>query len=154
MKSVWDLHTIYKRNYKDFSCCEIASHLEAASLSNDILPDICVSSSSVMPRQDGKVAIVTGGGRGIGYEVVRHMARLGVHVIIGTVWDHHTNETHKHGRRYMVNTPVWQRGFPSGLLLSVFTQKWNGNINDNLWCFTVIKQTIQKVKAIKHGTTQ
>ncbi|XP_026231400.1 dehydrogenase/reductase SDR family member on chromosome X-like isoform X2 [Anabas testudineus] len=37
----------------------------------------------VMPRQDGKVAIVTGGGRGIGYEVVLHMARLGVHVIIG-----------------------------------------------------------------------
>ncbi|XP_058478050.1 dehydrogenase/reductase SDR family member on chromosome X-like isoform X1 [Solea solea] len=37
----------------------------------------------VMPRQDGKVAIVTGGGSGIGYEVVRHMARLGVHVIIG-----------------------------------------------------------------------
>ncbi|XP_022595967.1 dehydrogenase/reductase SDR family member on chromosome X-like isoform X2 [Seriola dumerili] len=36
----------------------------------------------VMPRQDGKVAIVTGGGRGIGYEVVRHMARLGAHVII------------------------------------------------------------------------
>ncbi|XP_051814377.1 dehydrogenase/reductase SDR family member on chromosome X isoform X2 [Acanthochromis polyacanthus] len=36
-----------------------------------------------MPRQDGKVAIVTGGGRGIGYEVVCHMARLGVHVIIG-----------------------------------------------------------------------
>uniref|UniRef100_A0A3B5M4C4 Uncharacterized protein n=1 Tax=Xiphophorus couchianus TaxID=32473 RepID=A0A3B5M4C4_9TELE len=38
----------------------------------------------VMPRQDGKVAIVTGGGRGIGYEVVRHLARLGAHVIIGT----------------------------------------------------------------------
>ncbi|XP_026152264.1 dehydrogenase/reductase SDR family member on chromosome X isoform X1 [Mastacembelus armatus] len=37
----------------------------------------------VMPRQDGKVAIVTGGGRGIGYEVVRHMARLGAHVVIG-----------------------------------------------------------------------
>ncbi|XP_010735338.2 dehydrogenase/reductase SDR family member on chromosome X isoform X3 [Larimichthys crocea] len=36
-----------------------------------------------MPRQDGKVAIVTGGVRGIGYEVVRHMARLGAHVIIG-----------------------------------------------------------------------
>ncbi|XP_037542302.1 dehydrogenase/reductase SDR family member on chromosome X-like [Nematolebias whitei] len=37
----------------------------------------------VMPRQDGRVAIVTGGGRGIGYEVVRHLARLGAHVIIG-----------------------------------------------------------------------
>ncbi|XP_034549729.1 dehydrogenase/reductase SDR family member on chromosome X-like [Notolabrus celidotus] len=37
----------------------------------------------VMPRQDGKVAIVTGGAKGIGYEVVRHMARLGAHVIIG-----------------------------------------------------------------------
>ncbi|XP_076026215.1 polyprenol dehydrogenase-like [Genypterus blacodes] len=36
----------------------------------------------VMPRQDGKVAIVTGGVRGIGYEVVRHMASLGAHVII------------------------------------------------------------------------
>ncbi|XP_013866984.1 dehydrogenase/reductase SDR family member on chromosome X isoform X3 [Austrofundulus limnaeus] len=36
-----------------------------------------------MPRQDGRVAIVTGGGRGIGYEVVRHLARLGAHVIIG-----------------------------------------------------------------------
>ncbi|XP_074551316.1 polyprenol dehydrogenase-like isoform X2 [Halichoeres trimaculatus] len=36
-----------------------------------------------MPRQDGKVAIVTGGARGIGFEVVRHMARLGAHVIIG-----------------------------------------------------------------------
>ncbi|XP_068507693.1 dehydrogenase/reductase SDR family member on chromosome X isoform X1 [Syngnathus scovelli] len=36
----------------------------------------------VMPRQDGKVAIVTGGGRGIGYEVARHMSKLGVHVII------------------------------------------------------------------------
>ncbi|XP_067370920.1 dehydrogenase/reductase SDR family member on chromosome X-like isoform X3 [Channa argus] len=37
----------------------------------------------VMPRQDGKVAIVTGGGRGIGFEVARHMAGLGAHVIIG-----------------------------------------------------------------------
>ncbi|XP_043986772.1 dehydrogenase/reductase SDR family member on chromosome X-like isoform X2 [Gambusia affinis] len=37
----------------------------------------------VMPRQDGKVAIVTGGGRGIGYEVVQNLARLGAHVIIG-----------------------------------------------------------------------
>ncbi|MED6274674.1 hypothetical protein CHARACLAT_018679 [Characodon lateralis] len=37
----------------------------------------------VMPRQHGKVVIVTGGGRGIGYEVVRHLARLGAHVIIG-----------------------------------------------------------------------
>ncbi|XP_061924839.1 dehydrogenase/reductase SDR family member on chromosome X-like [Entelurus aequoreus] len=35
-----------------------------------------------MPRQDGKVAVVTGGDSGIGYEVARHMAKLGAHVII------------------------------------------------------------------------
>ncbi|XP_064800830.1 dehydrogenase/reductase SDR family member on chromosome X-like [Oncorhynchus masou masou] len=32
--------------------------------------------------QHGKVAIVTGGTRGIGYETSRHMARLGAHIII------------------------------------------------------------------------
>lgn len=55
----------------------------------------------VMPRQDGKVAIVTGGGKGIGYEVVRHMARLGAHVIIGTV-SNTAPLTHKRDER--VNT--------------------------------------------------
>lgn len=42
----------------------------------------------VMPRQDGKVVIVTGGARGIGYEIVRHMVGLGAHVIIGTLSSH------------------------------------------------------------------
>ncbi|XP_067113529.1 dehydrogenase/reductase SDR family member on chromosome X-like [Osmerus mordax] len=37
----------------------------------------------VMPNQHGRVAIVTGGARGIGYEIARHMASLGAHVIIG-----------------------------------------------------------------------
>lgn len=69
------------------SCPEIAAHLKAAFLSNDILPGIFVPCLSlpVMPRKDGKVAIVTGGSKGIGYEVVRQMARLGAHVIIGKV---------------------------------------------------------------------
>ncbi|XP_063999072.1 dehydrogenase/reductase SDR family member on chromosome X isoform X2 [Pogoniulus pusillus] len=39
-------------------------------------------SASVFPRQDGKVAIVTGGAKGIGYQTVKHLARLGMHVII------------------------------------------------------------------------
>ncbi|XP_077474072.1 polyprenol dehydrogenase-like isoform X2 [Stigmatopora argus] len=41
-----------------------------------------------MPRQDGKVVIVTGGGKGIGYEVAGHMAKLGAHFIIGCRDDH------------------------------------------------------------------
>ncbi|XP_072118759.1 polyprenol dehydrogenase isoform X1 [Mobula birostris] len=36
----------------------------------------------VLPSQDGKVAIVTGGAQGIGYETAKHLSRLGMHVII------------------------------------------------------------------------
>ncbi|KAM6316670.1 LOW QUALITY PROTEIN: polyprenol dehydrogenase [Aegotheles albertisi] len=36
----------------------------------------------VFPTQKGKVAIVTGGAKGIGYQTVKHLARLGMHVII------------------------------------------------------------------------
>ncbi|XP_075710110.1 polyprenol dehydrogenase isoform X2 [Rhinoderma darwinii] len=36
----------------------------------------------VLSRQDGKVAIVTGGGKGIGYHTAKHLAKLGMHVII------------------------------------------------------------------------
>lgn len=39
----------------------------------------------VFPTQNGKVAIVTGGAKGIGYQTVKHLARLGMHVIIGKV---------------------------------------------------------------------
>ncbi|XP_041940115.1 dehydrogenase/reductase SDR family member on chromosome X-like isoform X1 [Alosa sapidissima] len=43
----------------------------------------------VLPAQNGKVAIVTGGARGMGYETVRHLTRLGMHVIIAS---NHDNE--------------------------------------------------------------
>ncbi|KAJ8003615.1 hypothetical protein DPEC_G00150180 [Dallia pectoralis] len=36
----------------------------------------------VLPKQNGRVAIVTGGARGMGYETVRHLASLGMHVLI------------------------------------------------------------------------
>ena len=40
---------------------------------------------TVLPTQNGRVAIVTGGARGMGYETARHLARLGMHVVIGIV---------------------------------------------------------------------
>ncbi|KAM6892682.1 polyprenol dehydrogenase isoform 2-T2 [Lycodopsis pacificus] len=36
----------------------------------------------VLPKQNGRVAVVTGGTRGMGYETARHLARLGMHVVI------------------------------------------------------------------------
>ncbi|XP_056414808.1 dehydrogenase/reductase SDR family member on chromosome X isoform X2 [Hyla sarda] len=36
----------------------------------------------VLPQHDGKVAIVTGGAKGIGFYTSKHLARLGMHVII------------------------------------------------------------------------
>ncbi|MGH0154011.1 UNVERIFIED_CONTAM: hypothetical protein FKN15_056502 [Acipenser sinensis] len=45
----------------------------------------------VFPKQNGRVAIVTGGAKGIGYETARHLARLGMHIIIGTVKTHSNN---------------------------------------------------------------
>ncbi|KAM6958466.1 polyprenol dehydrogenase [Tautogolabrus adspersus] len=36
----------------------------------------------VLPKQNGRVAIVTGGTRGMGFETARHLARLGMHVFI------------------------------------------------------------------------
>ncbi|XP_074483929.1 polyprenol dehydrogenase [Sebastes fasciatus] len=36
----------------------------------------------VLPKQNGRVAIVTGGTRGMGYETARHLASLGMHVVI------------------------------------------------------------------------
>ncbi|XP_037099409.1 dehydrogenase/reductase SDR family member on chromosome X [Syngnathus acus] len=36
----------------------------------------------VLQKQNGRVGIVTGGTRGMGYETAKHLARLGMHVII------------------------------------------------------------------------
>ncbi|XP_028323539.1 polyprenol dehydrogenase [Gouania willdenowi] len=36
----------------------------------------------VLPKQNGRVAIVTGGTRGMGFETARHLASIGMHVII------------------------------------------------------------------------
>lgn len=40
---------------------------------------------TVLANQNGRVAIVTGGARGLGYETVRQLVNLGMFVIIGIV---------------------------------------------------------------------
>ncbi|KAI3366131.1 hypothetical protein L3Q82_009716, partial [Scortum barcoo] len=41
-----------------------------------------LSSYTVLPKQNGRVAIVTGGTRGMGFETAKHLASLGMHVVI------------------------------------------------------------------------
>lgn len=48
-----------------------------------------LSSYAVLPKQNGRVAIVTGGTRGMGFETARHLASLGMHVIIGRLLSNH-----------------------------------------------------------------
>lgn len=48
-----------------------------------------LSPPTVLPKQNGRVAIVTGGTRGIGFETARHLASLGMHVIIGRLMSDH-----------------------------------------------------------------
>ncbi|XP_012813062.1 dehydrogenase/reductase SDR family member on chromosome X isoform X4 [Xenopus tropicalis] len=50
-----------------------------------ILQQVCgrrAFSLPVIPSQNGKVAIVTGGAKGIGYSTAKHLSSLGMHVII------------------------------------------------------------------------
>lgn len=36
-----------------------------------------------VPRRPGEVAVITGGGRGIGFEIVKKLLILDMHVVIG-----------------------------------------------------------------------
>uniref|UniRef100_A0A673AX18 Uncharacterized protein n=1 Tax=Sphaeramia orbicularis TaxID=375764 RepID=A0A673AX18_9TELE len=46
-------------------------------------------SPPVLPNQRGRVAIVTGGTRGMGLETAKQLVRLGMHVIIGRTPTNH-----------------------------------------------------------------
>ncbi|XP_061735887.1 dehydrogenase/reductase SDR family member on chromosome X-like isoform X1 [Nerophis ophidion] len=68
-------------------CCRLLAAIKLYLLGLQVLVIQLLSTRfrlPAMPRQDGKVAVVTGGDSGIGYEVARHMAKLGAHVIIGS----------------------------------------------------------------------
>ncbi|PKU46668.1 dehydrogenase reductase sdr family member on chromosome x [Limosa lapponica baueri] len=66
------------RQQKDWGYTGLAKIPEETSL----LSQECRWCDPVFPTQNGKVAIVTGGTKGIGYQTVKHLARLGMHVII------------------------------------------------------------------------
>lgn len=71
---------------------------------------------SVLPRQNGRVAIVTGGARGMGYETSRHLASLGTHVVIGNT-SHSLSLTVSHiryvWRGHALSTPLTMERIPS-----------------------------------------
>ncbi|XP_059819763.1 dehydrogenase/reductase SDR family member on chromosome X isoform X2 [Hypanus sabinus] len=60
----------------------------------------------VLPSQDGKVAIVTGGAKGIGYETAKHLSTLGMHVIIAGNCEDTGQESVKRIRKETGNNKV------------------------------------------------
>ncbi|XP_068126041.1 E3 SUMO-protein ligase ZBED1 isoform X2 [Hyperolius riggenbachi] len=72
--------------------------LQQLLLRRFILPDF--------PRQDGKVAFVTGGARGIGYYTAKHLAKLGMHVVIAGDNEADGSEAVKQIRQATLNDKV------------------------------------------------
>ncbi|CAI5637645.1 unnamed protein product [Oreochromis niloticus] len=80
--------TVNKSVTEDF-CPSIVLNLIVTEPRQSLNETLCnvlmwspLSSYTVLPKQNGRVAIVTGGTRGIGFETARHLASLGMHVII------------------------------------------------------------------------
>lgn len=46
---------------------------------------MCCSSNVDLPQCSGRIALITGGTRGIGLEVIKMLLQCDIHVIIGTV---------------------------------------------------------------------
>ena len=92
------------------------------SASNPCFLFFFLSSSAVFSPQPERVAIVTGGTDGIGYSTAKHLAKLGMHVIIGDVPLFRTLCVRVPGRYAVVclcvmQILVWlqiQGGFPGG----------------------------------------
>ena len=54
------------------------------SISNYILSiSTNITYFSDLPQKDGQTLVITGGGRGIGYEAVKKFLSMGYHVILG-----------------------------------------------------------------------
>ncbi|KAM8977110.1 polyprenol dehydrogenase [Pelodytes ibericus] len=60
----------------------------------------------VLPKQHGKVAIITGGSKGIGYCTALHLSKLGMHVIIAGNSENEGNGAVKQIRQHTLNEKV------------------------------------------------
>ncbi|XP_037368653.1 dehydrogenase/reductase SDR family member on chromosome X isoform X2 [Talpa occidentalis] len=69
-------------------------------------PGLVATGPSVFPPQPGRVAIVTGGTVGIGYATAKHLARLGMHVIIAANDDARAQDAVSRIRRETLNQKV------------------------------------------------
>uniref|UniRef100_A0A672K9N3 Uncharacterized protein n=1 Tax=Sinocyclocheilus grahami TaxID=75366 RepID=A0A672K9N3_SINGR len=54
---------------------------------------------TVLPTQNGEIAIVTGGAKGLGYETIRQLTNLGVYVIIGKSTQKNVVDSVKHSAK-------------------------------------------------------
>ncbi|XP_071993999.1 E3 SUMO-protein ligase ZBED1 isoform X5 [Engystomops pustulosus] len=98
----------------------------------------------VLSQQDGKVAIITGGAKGIGYYTAKHLARLGMHVIIAGNNETDGNEAVTRIQQDTLNEKAGVMLVPEGRTEDGFEEHFGTNYLGHFLLTNLLLDTLRK----------